>query len=110
MGVLVLRPPEILDFQGTAEIGQADQPATLAWRIGRAERARLFGPDLDPDGQLVDATEGSIQVKPARDAVYTLSAENAIGRVQELLPVRVLQPAASPTTGQTAASTPPPVP
>jgi hypothetical protein len=102
VGVLVLRPPEILDFQGTTEIAQAGQPATLNWRIGRAERARMYGPDLDPLGQTVEATEGTLQVRPARDAVYTLVAENALGRVQEDLPVRVVEPAPTLTAATTA--------
>ena len=95
VGVLVLRAPEILAFDGTTELAQAGQPATLTWQIVRAERARLFGPDLDPLGQIVEPAQGTLQVTPQRDAVYTLVAENALGRVQEELPIRVIVPAAT---------------
>jgi hypothetical protein len=110
VGVVVLRPPEVLEFGGTTEIAQAGQAATLNWRLARAERARLFGPDLDPLGQNVDANEGTLQVRPTSDALYTLVAENAYGRVQEILPLHVVQPAASPTPAQAAVANATPTP
>jgi hypothetical protein len=104
VGVLVLRPPEIRQFTVTPPTTDAGQLVTLAWEAVRAESVRVFGPDLEPTGVVVDPLLGSLQVRPMQTATYTLRAENALGRVEEALPVSVgsvstpAAPAPTPTT------------
>jgi hypothetical protein len=108
VGLLVLHPPEIVEFSATPPTVDSGQLVTLAWRVSRAETLRIFGPDLDPVGEVVDPILGTLQVRPVRAATYTLRADNALGRAQEALPVAVSGAPTSPTPQPAATAAPTP--
>src|SRR5439155_3405354 len=70
VGLLILHPPEIVDFTATPPSVEAGQLVTLAWRVTRAESLRLIGPDLEPAGVVLDPTDGSLQVRPPPGSTY----------------------------------------
>ena len=57
---------------------------TLNWSTVRAENVLL-------DGNPVQGPDGSIQVSPGQTAVFLLTAESALGRVEMPLTVTVVE-------------------
>ncbi|MBI4491819.1 MAG: hypothetical protein HY690_03390 [Chloroflexi bacterium] len=108
IGIVILRSPEVVDFRVSPESVQPRQPAMLTWQLRRAERAVLLGPGLHPQGQAVNPSAGQLEVRPEQEATFLLVAENALGRVERRVIVRV--PGAGGTPGTTPAATSTPAP
>jgi hypothetical protein len=82
IGLIVLRPPEIEDLTATATSATAGDEVTLTWKVRRGERA-------DINGLRVEAKSGSLKVQPTASTVYTLTAENEMGRSTRQITVTV---------------------
>jgi hypothetical protein len=95
IGVIVLRRPEVEDLTASQTLISAGEPATLTWKIRRAQYAQIADEQVDP-------SEGSVEVRPEQSTIYTLVAENELGltSVQVEVDVRGSPP---PESGLTAA-------
>jgi hypothetical protein len=82
IGIVVLKPPEIQALAASATLVNSGDPVTLTWKARRAERASLAG-------QEVNASQGSLEVRPDRSTIYTLIAENELGRVRRGIEIDV---------------------
>jgi hypothetical protein len=82
IGLIVLRPPEIQDLSASASNVRPGDVVTLTWKVRRGERA-------DIDGRPVQATAGRLDVRPTASTVYTLTAENEMGRSTRQIAVNV---------------------
>ncbi len=84
VGVVILRPPEITQFNASAPQVQKGEAVTLSWDIVRARRAGI-------NGQAITPGRGSIEVRPEITTVYTLVAENELGRDERTVTVQVAE-------------------
>jgi negative regulator of flagellin synthesis FlgM len=84
LGLVILRPPEIVEFRSDPDVVDRGQPATLTWDARRAVRVALAG-----TGDALDPAAGTLAVQPERDTTYTLIAVNDLGRDERTVTVRV---------------------
>ena len=75
LGIVVLKPPAIDALEATT----AGPTTTLRWRTRGAERVSLNGEPV--------ATDGSLEVRPTQNTLYTLLVENELGRAERQLQV-----------------------
>jgi hypothetical protein len=95
VGIVVLRPPEIEEFTANPANALPGQAVTLTWRVKRAERGSLNGDRIDPAG-------GTISLSPTADTTYRLIVENELGRTEQALQVRIVQPNPNPAASPSA--------
>jgi hypothetical protein len=88
IGILILRPPEVLTLTADkAQVAPGDA-VKLTWTARGGQRASLDGGSaLSP--QAVDPRAGTVEVRPRADASYTLTVENELGRATRTISVRV---------------------
>jgi hypothetical protein len=84
VGVVLLRPPEIAQFNASTQQVQKGEAVTLSWEIVRAQRAGI-------NGQAITPGRGSMEVRPEATTTYTLVAENELGRDERTLIVQVAE-------------------
>jgi hypothetical protein len=85
IGVVILRPPEVVTFTAEPAEVERGQPVTLTWEVRRAARLGLAG----RSETLPDPRNGSITVQPDADTTFTLVAVNDLGRDERSVAVRV---------------------
>ena len=82
VGIVILRPPEIVEFKADPETVAPGQSTVLSWEARRADVASL-------NQQVVEPERGSREVRPESDTVFTLIVENDLGREERSVLVRV---------------------
>ena len=97
LGLVILRPPEIVAFGAEPAEVEAGQPVRLTWDVRRAARLALVetadgAPSGEPPGEPPtpgDPRSGSLTVLPEGTTTYALVAANDLGRVEQRVTVRV---------------------
>jgi hypothetical protein len=89
-GVLLVQPPTIKSFTADRSEVCPGCEVTLTWSTERAERVLL-------DGQAQADMNGSAKVRPTQTTEYLLTAESALGRVEQVLTVTVNPALPTPT-------------
>jgi hypothetical protein len=82
VGIVVLRPPEILELTAAPVSVTRGQAATLRWVARRGDRASIQDQPVEPTG-------GALQVSPTATTTFTLVVENELGRTERSVEVRV---------------------
>lgn len=83
--VLPVSEPEIISFNVSPAIVTTAQAAVLSWEVEEADTVTIDG-----DVGQVEAT-GTVTVSPAEDTVYTLTAENVVGKVSRTVQLDVIE-------------------
>jgi hypothetical protein len=88
IGILILRPPEVLTLTADKTQVKPADVVKITWTARGGQRASLEGGSaLSP--QTVDPRAGTVEVRPQADASYTLTVENELGRATRTVSVQV---------------------
>jgi hypothetical protein len=88
IGILLLRPPEVLTLDADRDQVRPGEAVVVSWSARGAQRASIEAPGLDGMGP-VDPRAGSTEVRPQTETTVTLTAENELGRTTRALTIRV---------------------
>jgi hypothetical protein len=92
-GVIIVTAPRIASFTADPTETCPNCPITLRWTTERASRVLVDGTPV-PDDQVAS---GSIKVTPTESTEYLLTAENAVGQVDQIVSITVTAGLPTPT-------------
>jgi hypothetical protein len=92
-GVIIVTAPRIASFTADPTETCPNCPITLRWTTERAARVLVDGTPV-PEDQIAS---GSIKVTPTETTEYLLTAENAVGQVDQIVSVTVTAGLPTPT-------------
>jgi hypothetical protein len=85
LGVLLLRPPEIVVFKAEPAEVRAGEGVVVSWEVLRADEILL-------DGNPVSGPNGSVSLQPQQPEQHTLVARNNFGQAQSTVVINVIPP------------------
>ncbi|HYO49468.1 MAG TPA: hypothetical protein VEW94_06420 [Chloroflexia bacterium] len=92
-GVIIVTAPRIASFTADPTETCPNCPITLRWTTERATRVLVDGTPVPED----QVASGSIRVTPTETTEYLLTAENAVGQVDQIVRVTVTAGLPTPT-------------
>lgn len=87
VGVLVLRPPEVIEFSLSADEVDAGALVKATWSVARAARVALIIRGVE--ALSVPSATGTFEIRPGETTTLVLVAENALGRTERRVTIRV---------------------